>query len=445
MSRSSRRLAAVALSVLLAVALTLALAWALSSQSYNIWGAMIAVPAVAVIDVLLIWKVSRRGDEPWLATLMGWALGAKLLGTLARYYIAYVVYGGYADAERYNVYGVMHYRMWQQGFIQWDGGATRGTQNMELITTAVYTFVGPSPLTGFFVFASLAFWGQYLLFRAFRTALPVANGRRYALLVFFLPSMLYWPSSIGKESFLMLFVGVTALGAARWFGRQRGALVLLLAGAVGTVIIRPHIAVLLFAALLVAQLFRPKGNQTTDVLAKFAGVGVLVAAGFVLSSQSATFLGIDDLSWQTVSETIEFRSEQTVQGGSSFSPTQLTSIATAPLALVTVIFRPFPWEATNLQLFVQSIEGAFLLALTITSWSRLRRLPALIRRNAYLLFVVVYSGAFVWAFSGFGNFGILARQRVLLLPLFLVLLCLPTREESSDGERAEKELQDADR
>lgn len=238
----------------------------------------------------------------------------------------------------------------------------------------------------------------------------------------------------------MLFVGVTALGAARWFSRQRGALALLLAGAVGTAIIRPHIAVLLFAALLVAQLFRPQGNRTTDILAKLAGVGLLGAAAVVLSSQSATFLGIDDLSWQAVSETVAFRSEQTVQGGSSFSPVPLTSITTAPIAFVTVVFRPFPWEAGNLQLVAQSLEGVFLLAVTITSWPRLRRLPALMRRNAYLVFAVVYSGVFVWAFSGFGNFGILARQRVLMLPLFLVLLCLPTREEPAADDRAEKEV-----
>ena len=44
-----------------------------------------------------------------------------------------------------------------------------------------------------------------------------------------------------------------------------------------------------------------------------------------------------------------------------------------------------------------------------------------------MTFAVVYIGCFIWAFSGFGNFGILARQRVLMLPFFLVLLALPDR------------------
>lgn len=443
MSRSSLRLGAVALSVVLAGAVALLFAWALEGQSYNVWGAVVVVPVFVALNAALIMRVSRVAGEPWLLTLLGLAYAAKLVGATVRYAVAYVVYGGAADAERYNDYAAAQYRLWRDGHLSAPGGGARGTHNMEVITTAIYTVVGPSPLAAFFVFSTFAFWGQYLLFRAFRTALPQANGRRYALLVFFLPSMLYWPSSIGKESFLLLFVGVTALGTARWFARRRGAMALLVAGAVGTTLIRPHIALLLFAGLFVAQLFRPKGAQATDVLAKIAGVGVMAVAAAILTTQSASFLGIDDLNWQAVSETLEWRSENTVQGGSEFTPVPATSLAAAPLSLVTVVFRPFPWEAGNIQLFIQSLEGAFLLAITVASWPRLRRLPLMMKRHAYVVFAVVYSAAFVWAFSGFGNFGILARQRVLMLPFFLILLCLPTREQEMSSPQPEKELDDA--
>ena len=49
---------------------------------------------------------------------------------------------------------------------------------------------------------------------------------------------------------------------------------------------------LLFAALAVAQLFRPTSKQSTGVLSKAAGLVVLVTAGFILTTQSASFLGI---------------------------------------------------------------------------------------------------------------------------------------------------------
>jgi hypothetical protein len=400
---------------------------------------------IVLCNVLLIRRVARRNAEPWLLSVLGLAFAAKVAGTLVRYLVAYGVYDGLADAERYNVYAAEQYRLWRQGFVVWDWGSAQGTQYMELITTAIYTVIGPSTLAAFLVFGSFAFWGQYLLYRAFRIALPDGNGRRYALLVLFLPSMLYWPSSIGKESWLMLFVGVTALGAAKLFARDRGALLLLALGAVGTTLIRPHIAVMLFAGLMVAQLFRPGGTASTDILRKVGGIAVLALAGYVLTSQSATFLGIDDFDWQAVSETVDFRSEQTTQGGSAFSPVPITSFLGIPVALVTVLFRPFPWEAHNAQLLAQSLEGLLLLVLTVRAWPQLRGLPRLMRRNAYVVFCVVYSSAFIWAFSGIGNFGILARQRVLMIPFFLVLLALPAADRALEQANPDKELDDARR
>ena len=67
------------------------------------------------------------------------------------------------------------------------------------------------------------------------------------------------------------------------------------------------------------------------------------------------------------------------------------------------------------------------------------------RRNPYVTFAVVYVAAFIWAFSGFGNFGILARQRVLMLPFFLVLLALPKKQDTVPEDEAERVLQGARR
>ena len=90
-----------------------------------------------------------------------------------------------------------------------------------------------------------------------------------------------------------------------------------------------------------------------------------------------------------------------------------------------MLFRPFPFEARNAQMLMQGLEGLLLIVLVVRAWPRLRRLPSLLRRNPYVTFCVVYMAAFIWAFSGFGNFGILARQRVLMIPFFVVLLALP--------------------
>ena len=424
----------VALAMATGAGFALVWAWAIRLDSYNVWGALLVMPVFVAVNAFLLWRVAAHEANPWFGRLIGLAFLAKMMGTLVRYYMSYVVYGGASDAERYNLYAAAHYREWRGGNAVWDWAAQRGTQYMELITTAIYTVIGPTTIGAFFVFAACAFWGAYLIYRALRVALPGGDHRRYALLVFLLPSLLYWPSSIGKESWLLLFVGVTALGAAKFFAGQPGAVLLLALGATGTAIIRPHIAVLLFASLFLAQLFRPATKQVTGLLSKVAGIAVMGAAAWVLATQSAQFLGTDDLSWQALTESLDMAGGRTAQGGSEFTPVPVDSPQSFPLAAVTVLFRPFPWEASNIQMLAQSLEGIFLLGLAAKSWPRVRQLPKMLRRSPYVLFSMVYTSAFIVAFAGFGNFGILARQRVLMLPFFLVIYALPTVSALEDRE-----------
>lgn len=425
-----RNAGAFALAVLTGGAVAAAFQVALSTDSYNFWGGVVVLALVIALNVVLIRRIRPEGEaETWLTGLLLGAFALKVMGALGRYYTAYVLYGGVADAERYNLYAAAHYRYWRDGFFTFEMGGKQGTQYMELITTALYTVIGPSPLAAFIIFATFAFWGQYFLYRAFTIALPDGNRKRYAVLVLMLPSLLYWPSSIGKESWLMFFVGVTALGVAKLFARSRGAFILLGLGAAGTALLRPHLSVLLFAALFVAQLFRPTRDRSAGIVSKVIGVVVLGASAVLLTSQSASFLGIDDISVQAVSDSITEASEQTQKGDattSAFDSSPISSPVDIPRAIVTVLFRPFPFEAHNIQMLVQSLEGLLLIYLLVRAWPQLRLLPKVLKRNPYVTFCVVYVMAFIWAFSGFGNFGILARQRVLMIPFFLVLLALPS-------------------
>ena len=401
------------------------LAWAFETQSYNVWGSMLVAPLIAAVNVFIIWRVSRAGEDPWVVRLLGIGFVLKMLGSFARYFVLYVLYNGVGDATRYNNYASYQHVLWRQGYFVWEPGGKLGTQNLELVTTAIYTLIGPAPLAGFLFFASLAFWGAYLLYRAFRVAVPAGHHRLYALLLFLLPSLLYWPSSIGKEAWLFLWVGVLALGAAKFFNADRGGYTLLVLGAVGTALIRPHVTVLLVAALLVAQLMRPVGSQAIGVLYKVAGVGVLIGAAAILATQSAELLGIDDLTVANVADSIEQAGEGTEQGGSAFEPVPLTHPLGIPAAWVTLLVRPFPWEANGIPMLVQSAEGLLVIVLIVRYWSRIKQLPRVMRDNPYVVFAVVYCLAYVVAFAGFANFGILARQRTLMIPFFLVLLALP--------------------
>ncbi len=418
------------LALLALVGYTVLLTQTMDTESYNTWGALFMVPVVVGLNLVLLNTV-RRGKDQWITGVVLVGFFLKLLGIFGRYFMAYVLYGGGSDAERYNLYAAEHYFEWRKGNFLWEVGEKAGTQTMELITTAVYFVIGPSTLTAFFVFGSFAFWGVYLIFRAFQIAVPEGDQRRYAVLVFLLPSLLFWPSSIGKESWLMLFVGVAAYGAARFFAGQIAlGLPVIILGLFGSALIRPHVTVLFTAALLVAQLMRPTRANSTGVLTKFLGVVVMGAAVLVMTTQSAEFLGIEDITIDAVSQEIEYRSDNTAQGGSAFEPVPLSHPLGVPAAIGTVLFRPFPWEASGPAMLAQSAESVLLIGLFALAVPRLRSLPGFFRRNPYVVFAVVYALAFIIAFAGFSNFGILARQRVLMLPFVLVMLALPVKPKT---------------
>ena len=43
----------------------------------------------------------------------------------------------------------------------------------------------------------------------------------------------------------------------------------------------------------------------------------------------------------------------------------------------------------------------------------------------YVMVCILYCGVWMYSFAALGNLGIIERERVLMLPFLLVLLCIP--------------------
>jgi hypothetical protein len=100
-----------------------------------------------------------------------------------------------------------------------------------------------------------------------------------------------------------------------------------------------------------------------------------------------------------------------------------------------VLFRPFIFEAHNVAALIAAVEGTALLGLLALSLPRLRGLHKRLLRQPYLAFCTTYALMFVYAFSNFSNFGILTRERVMLLPFALVFLALPRNPQEQEPEQ----------
>jgi hypothetical protein len=354
----------------------------------------------------------------------------KFLGAGARYWFAFVTSDGSADAQAYHEAGskiAPFIRAFDFGFPV--VGKVPGTGFLQVLTGSVYAVFGSSRFAGFFVFAWMSFLGVLLFWRAFKIGMPEGNSRRYLILLFVLPSLVFWPSSTGKEAFMMLVLGMCAYGTACFLEGRIGA-ILLVPGIIGTTMLRPHMSILVYCGVLFALLLRKSRTRSaaTPALRIFT-VSVLLVGGLVLVSQATSFLGVQTVTQESIDATLTAAETQTDTGSSSFSAVRINSPLDVPFATVTVLFRPFPFEAGNLQTLIAAAEGLVLAALFLLSWSRIRNTFHVIRGRPYVAYSLGFCAAFVFAFSAFSNFGLLARERTQMLPLLLVLFALPTARE----------------
>ena len=427
--------------VVAAVAYLVGLSWAMQHSTYDVWGGMIVLPVLLTVTLVLVTRGARREGDVRMVNILAAAVVVKLVGgTLVRYALIYEVYGT-GDAQGYNGAGRIIAASLRDGYFPAElGGGGEGTQALNLITGLVYTVIGPTRLGGFFVFSWFAFLGLFLFYLAYRLAFPQGKYHRYAKLLFFLPTLVVWPSSIGKEAWLMLGLGLSVYGAARIFTRCQGGFVILGLGLAAVIVVRPHMAVLVFLGLALGYLLRPSRGRhaiASRVVAggKALGVVTLAVAGFFVVGAFQEYFDLQNLDRTAVNELLESTSDRSASGGSAYEPLNVVdNPLTFPLAVVTVLFRPFPFEAHNAQALASSLEGALLLGLFVMAASRvvvgLRRSW----RSPYIALCVTYSLLFIVAFSAMGNFGILARQRSLVYPFVIVLLTLPLGRKSATQE-----------
>ncbi|MFJ9952937.1 hypothetical protein [Kitasatospora sp. NPDC091207] len=421
---------------------------AMTHTSYDTWGALLILPVLMAVGTPVLARIAAANPERDVFRLLMLAMTAKLLCAFPRYLMAFVLYGGAADAKMYHQKGTELAAYLDQADllagVHYDlGMKVAGTGFVIIVTGVVYAITGPSLIGGFLVFSWLGFWGLLLFWRALQIAFPEADTRKYAKLVFFLPSLLFWPSSIGKDAWMMFCLGLTTYGTARLLDRRFGAFACIALGSVGTAMVRPHVTALAGAGLMVAYVLRKRPRQASALgpLRTILTAVVLGAMAVLMLQQVSTFFGTDGTGGDAVNQVLSETSRRTSQGNSMINATAPEDAAPKfslnpaglPVAVVSVLFRPFPFEASNIQNLIQSVECFALLVMFIRGWPRLRRLPRLFVQRSYIAFTAVYTLLFCWAFSTINNMGILSRERVQVLPLVLVLLVVPAASTAVRG------------
>ena len=423
-----------------AVLYVLVLGWAMVNISYDLWGAFVLLPVLVLATLAILRRVFPH-EYPGLYRIAVIGLVAKFGVVFVRYFIAFQSYSGFSDSGDYDLNAKViagNIRSGVRSPLELIPRGT-GTQFIEHFLASNYVVIGASRLAGFFVFAWLAYWGTVMFMRAAMIAVPGLDHRRYAYLMFLLPSVLYWPASIGKEALIYFGIGIASIGVAhilagRW---SLFALLCLVGGLVFAGMVRPHFAAMWVGGLvvaLIAGLFKRRSERGS--VGRFGTVVFILVALVALGALGAATLKFLDQRSNTVNTAGPVTSQiiklfaaantRTDQGGSSFRTISINGPLDWPFAIVRTLTRPLLNEARSFAELIPAAEMTILILLAFVNWRRLFNLFPMMRRSSYVVFAVVVTLVFGLAFSSIGNLGLLTRQRSLVMPLFVLPFAFPT-------------------
>lgn len=308
-----------------------------------------------------------------------------------------------------------------QDLSTWMSSYMYGTSFIQIIN-APMVWAGISFLGGTFIYNLLSFLGIGLIFeRAWElvrqgsetSILPLLC----ALLICMSPGLHLWTGGVSKESLLILSLGLIFYysGSARFrllllsfLGFYLALQVRLITGLVLTV---PFVLFVL-------------ANHKVSWLSRLF---ILVPTTF-LSIRGLFFMRllaqVEEISLGTLQRVSEYQlSFLDGFGAGSRIPMKDMSI---PSRLASVLFRPFPWEAVNLNSLLYSLENLVLLVLMVCGGCFMIRMKMAPPHLVLIFFAVAVVMVLIFAFT-LNNYGIIYRMKSIFLPFlampFAWVLC----------------------
>jgi hypothetical protein len=402
-------------------------------------GRLPSQPVIVVIVLLILVAVSypiavrqaRIERDPRLVSLLMIALLLHFVGSAATIFVDNHVYHGIADFTQYvNQGAIVSHNIRSLHFTTHGAGirSVVGDGSVSIAAGVVFSLVGVNELAAFFVFGWLSWLGAIFFYRAFCITFPEGGHRRYALMLFLLPSLLYWTSDVSKEAVVMVGLGVTTLGAARVFVRHRRGYPLIALGTAMGIATRPDEYAILFVAFTVALFFRKQDSpRELRAIRRLGTLSFLLVILVVTAVLTAKFLHSNAQGIHSISGLLN-----KAHSNNSASKLGTTNVPYSsdpllyPRDIYEVLFDPLPVTARTLTQLIAAGENTVVLVLILTSLRRLRLVLRAGRERAYVIMAAIYSAAFIYAFAALANLGLITRERTLMFPYLLVLLAIPT-------------------
>jgi hypothetical protein len=305
--------------------------------------------------------------------------------------------------------------------------AGSNTGSMQALSGFLCFFFGDSVFGVCLAIATFSFIAKTVFYRALRAELPQVPQPILLGASLLVPSAVFWSSALLKEPMAVMGLGAMVYGAHAIvrYARYVSGFAWLALGTFAVGLLKGYLlapfgigAGLFFGSQAIfasGRTVRPRYL----VLAVIIAVGSVIATGAALPHFSAETFADEARIAQAVG--------QRTQGGSNYSLGSGNIGAQLPLALLTVLYRPFIFEISNPMVAITALEMLGALYLTFRALTR----APLIDTVRYCLATpaLCFCIGFVFTLAiGVGltttNLGTLARYRMPLMPFYATILAV---------------------
>lgn len=287
------------------------------------------------------------------------------------------------------------------------------TEFIVFVTWPFAKFLGLSYIAVMLLFAYFGFQGIAFLYLTAKENIPTLKTVTASLsileIIFLLPNLHFWSSSIGKGSAMIFAVGLFTYGVSRFNQRK----IIIGVGGFLMYMIRPHVLYGFILGIVIAILFSKKGMTITSK------VMIMVVAGFALYFISGDVTKLTGGSGFDIfnSNFLDHRNSEFGRGGSGIEVSNNEFIK-----LFTFWFRPLFIDSPGVLGIIVSFENLVMLIFFVQFLKNFFKKWKMMNTFYRLLFFSFLFASIALAQLG-GNLGIIMRQKSQIMPLFFVVFC----------------------
>lgn len=424
------------------------------------------VPVLAVLMASALMASFVRVRYPRTHTLAMWAsLALHMVAAFLQLWLVYRVYRT-GDALMYTARGreialLLRQDLWQTSwevvkmFLQQEyflsifvDTPAASTGSMIAIVAALHLVLGDSMVATCLALAVASWAGKVLLYDGLQRCFDDRYAKHLLFSTLLVPSVIYWSAGIVKEGVALIGLGIAVRALAGL--RERRSLTGWASLGWGCLLIgvlKAHILMSMVVAVGAWMYFEASRGRdgTVRIRPRYVVLAAVVAVGgSVAFGELFPRYALDEIGESAA--TLQFYGTRTYAGsayslGSSATRSIAGQVAYAPLALLTSLFRPFPFEVSNPQMAMNALETTALLGACL--FVAARRAPMDVWRqlsqSPFLVFCIVFTLTFGVGTGLVSNsLGTLSRYRMPMMPFyaaFVLILAAPSLRRASAARR----------